>query len=123
VSLVIDAKSIDTDIEDRDEHLRSADLFDTEKYPTMTFKSTSFKKNGDKKYTLTGDFTMHGVTKQVTLEAVANNTFDTYSKKNVTGFRVTGVIKRLDYGIATTTPTAMLSDEVKLMANIVVVRN
>lgn len=123
VSLVIDAKSIDTDVDDRDEHLKSPDLFDTGKYPTMTFKSTSFKKSGDKEYTIAGDFTMHGVTKPITLEAVVNTTYDTYSKKNVTGFRVTGVVKRLDFGIATTTPAAMLSDEVTLTANIVVVKN
>ena len=63
----IDASSIDTRDEKRDTHLRSGDFFDVEKYPTITFKSTSIKKTGDG-FEATGDLTMHGVTKQVTLE-------------------------------------------------------
>jgi polyisoprenoid-binding protein YceI len=63
----IDATSIDTRDEKRDGHLRSPDFFDVEKFPTITFKSTQIKKTGDG-FEALGDLTMHGVTKQVTLE-------------------------------------------------------
>ena len=123
VTLVIDATSLDTRLPDRDTHLKSAEIFDAAKYPTMTFKSTSFKKTGENSYAIEGDFTMHGVTKPVTLHAEARSTYDEYSKKNLVGFRVSGVVKRLDYGIASSMPPPMLSDEVKLQANIVMVKN
>lgn len=64
VEVTIDAASIDTDHEQRDEHLRSADFLDAENHPTLTFKSTKVEK-GDDGYVLTGDLTMRGVTKEV----------------------------------------------------------
>ena len=123
VTLVIDAASIDTRLPNRDEHLKSAEIFDAAKYPTMTFKSTSFKKTGENTYSIDGDFTMHGITKPVTLQAEAHGTYDEYGKKNLVGFRVSGVVHRLEFGIAASMPPPMLSDEVKLVANIVMVKN
>lgn len=66
VSFIIQAKSIDTGIDQRDEHLRSADFFDVEKYPEITFNSTAIRKTGDT-YEVEGDFSMHGVTKHVVI--------------------------------------------------------
>jgi polyisoprenoid-binding protein YceI len=118
IELTADVNSIDTDNEQRNTHLKSPDFFDTQKNPNFTFKSTSFKKVADKKYKLTGDLTLHGVTKPVTLDVVLNGTAThPMSKKQVAGFNISGIIKRTDFGIAATTPAAMLSDEVKLVAS------
>src|SRR5690625_3571101 len=68
IDFTIDASSIHSNNEDRDNHLRSADFFDVEKYPNITFKSTNIVKNGDN-YNITGDMTIKDVTKQVTFEA------------------------------------------------------
>jgi polyisoprenoid-binding protein YceI len=66
VEVTIEAASISTDNEARDKHLKSAEFFDVEKYPTITFKSTSVKEVAKGKLEVTGDFTMHGVTKRLT---------------------------------------------------------
>lgn len=118
VSLVADVNTIDTDNDDRDKHLRTADFFDAAKYPDITFKSTSFKKTGDDKYKVTGDLSFHGITKQVTLDAIAKQGIHPVTNKNLTGFRVSGVIKRLDFGISAASPTTMLADEVYIHANL-----
>ena len=70
VEFSADVNSINTENDRRDTHLKSPDFFDAAKYPTITFKSTSFQKVEGKKYKLTGDLTMHGVTKPITLDAV-----------------------------------------------------
>ena len=119
VELTADVNSIDTDNEQRDEHVKSTDYFDAAKYPTLTFKSKTFKKTGDKKYVVTGDLTLRGVTKTVSLDATGGiNAVHPYTKKTITGFKVTGKFKRSDFGIAPSVTTAMLSDEVILNANV-----
>ncbi|MGC3943015.1 MAG: YceI family protein [Chryseolinea sp.] len=124
IELTADANSIYTDNDKRDAHLRSADFFETEKYPTLTFKSTSFTKTSDKKYTVVGNLTMHGVTKPVTLEATLNGTtVHPYSKKTIAGFKVTGVIKRSDFTVGKGTPPAVVSDEVTLNANLELIKD
>lgn len=117
VYMVADVNTIDTDVDERDTHLKSADFFDAAKHPTILFKSTGFEKLSDKKYKVTGDLTFHGITKQVVLEAVANYGTHPISKKTLAGFKVTGTIKRSDFGIAATTPAAMLGDDVNIVAN------
>ena len=118
VELTADVASINTDNEDRDKHLRAPDYFDAEKFPTLTFKSKTFKKVEGKKYAVTGDLTLHGVTKEVKLNVVFNGTaVHPYTKKTIAGFKVTGTIKRTDFGIAASTPGAVLSDEVAINVN------
>ena len=113
-----DVASISTDNEMRDKHLKSADFFDAEKFPTLTFKSKSFKKVSGKNYKLTGDLTLHGVTKPVTLDVTINGTTtNPMSKKTEAGFKFTGTIKRSDFGIAASMPAAMLGDDVTIRAN------
>ncbi len=109
--------SINTDNDKRDEHLKSADFFDATKYPTLTFKSKSFKKVGDNKYKVTGNLTIHGVTKSIELDATARTGVNPMSKKTVTGFKITGTLKRSDFALGNTFPAAILSDEVALIAN------
>lgn len=117
VELTADINSINTDNEQRDTHLKSADFFDAEKFPTLTFKSTSFKKVSDKKYKVSGNLTLKGVTKPVVLDVVlGGTTTNPMSKKPVVGFKITGNIKRSDFGVAASMPAAMLSDVVTLTA-------
>lgn len=116
--VTIQVASINTENEMRDKHLKGADFFDAEKFATITFKSTSFKKVSGKQYKLTGDLTMHGVTKPVTLTAIYNGTVENpMSKKPVAGFTITGAIKRADFGIASEMPAAILGETINLRAS------
>jgi len=102
ITLIIDVNSIDTDDAQRDGHLKSTDFFDTEKYPTMTFVSTSFKPVGKSKtkYKLIGNLTIHGITKTVTLDAVYGGTIlkDPFGNTKA-GFKFSGKINRKDWGL------------------------
>ncbi|MBK9984616.1 MAG: YceI family protein [Saprospiraceae bacterium] len=123
VSLEADMNTIDTDNDSRDTHLKSDDFFNVEKFPTMTFKSDAFKKTEDKKYTVTGQLTFHGITKTVTLDVIANPGVQPWDNKTIVGFKVTGKINRSDFDISASTPSAMLSDEVVIFANVIFVKN
>jgi len=100
INFVIDATSINTDNEMRDNHLKGKDFFETETFPIITFKSTSLKKVEGKNYKLTGDFTMHGVTKSVTLDVVYGGTVLDPYKNTKAGFKISGKLNRKDYGLA-----------------------
>ena len=113
----IQTASINTDNERRDGHLKSADFFDAEKYPTITFKSNSFDKTGEKTFTVKGDLTMHGVTKPVMLEGKVNGIItDQRSQKLKAGLKLTGTINRLEFGVGGDTPT--LGNEVEMTVNL-----
>lgn len=113
----IKTTSIDTDNERRDNHLRSADFFEVEAYPSITFKTTGYEKTGDKTFTLTGDLTMHGVTKPVTLEGKVNGIItDQRSNKLKAGLKLTGTVNRLEFGVGGDTPT--LGEDVELTINL-----
>jgi polyisoprenoid-binding protein YceI len=117
ITLTADVNSINTDNDKRDAHLKSPDFFDAAKFPTLSFKSKSFTKVDGKNYKLTGDLTMHGVTKTVTLDVVYNGTIiHPMSKKPVAGFKISGTFKRSDFGVGAAM-TGMVSDEVKLIGN------
>lgn len=117
-NLTAQTASIFTDNEKRDGHLKSADFFDAEKNPTVTFKSTAVKKTGNNKLKVTGDLTMHGVTKSVVLEATFKGpTTNPMTKKPDVGFKVTGKIKRSDFKLGDSMPDAMISQEVIITAN------
>ena len=98
VELTVQAASIDTANERRDNHLRSADFFEVEKYPTITFKSTRVEPKGKDLYDVTGDLTMHGVTKTLTV-AVKHTGFLNLGKQEKAGFELTIPINRKDFGI------------------------
>ena len=116
--LVARTESIDTRVDARNKHLKSADFFDVQKYPTLNFKSTGIKKEGENQYKLTGDLTMHGVTKPVTMDLTYNGTVENpMSKKQTAGFQLTGIIKRSDFGIGGSFPEAVISDEVRIKAD------
>jgi polyisoprenoid-binding protein YceI len=124
VEMTAEAASINTDNEKRDGHLQSADFFDAAQFPTLTFKSTSFKKTKTANtYVVKGNLTMHGVTKPVTLSALAKTGTHPMNKKSIVGFKITGQLKRSDFGIGGSTPTAIVSDEVLIDANAEFVKN
>ena len=110
--------SIDTRVEARNNHLKSADFFDVAKYPELTFKSTSLKKNGKDKYKLSGNLTLHGITKPVTMNLKYRGaTQNPMSKATTAGFQLDGVIKRSDFNVGPGFTAPMLSDEVRIKAD------
>lgn len=118
VELTAKIASIDTRIDQRDNHLKSADFFDAEKYPVLTFKSSAIKSVGKNRYKLSGDLTLHGITKPLTLDLLYKGTqINPMNKKQTAGFKVSGAIKRSDFGIGEKFPAPMLSDEVKIQAD------
>lgn len=117
VDVTIQAASIDTGSEKRDTHLRSADFFDVEKYPTITFKSTKVTPKGKDLYEVTGDLALHGVTKTLTVP-VRHTGFVNLGKQEKAGFELTIPISRKDFGIAwnrtADTGGIMLGDDVEI---------
>ncbi|MFA6057688.1 MAG: YceI family protein [Taibaiella sp.] len=110
--------SIDTRVEARNNHLKTADFFDVDQYPTLTFKSTSIKSIGKNKYKLSGALTMHGITKPIVLDLFyRGSTENPMSKKQTAGFQITGIIKRTDFDVGTKFPAPMLSNEVHIKAD------
>lgn len=100
VNAVIKATSIDTGIEARDKHLRNADFFDVEKYPDITFQSKRVEKKGNQ-LLAHGTFTMHGVSKEITLPIMMSGKItNPETKKTLYGFTSTMKLNRMDYGIS-----------------------
>ena len=109
--------SINTDLEMRDNHLKNEDMFNVVKFPALTFKSTSLTKFIGNKYTMVGDLTIKGVTKQITLEVTMNGPTahpDPKNKVPQLGIKGMGTIKRSDFGIGSKLPTMMVSDEIQI---------
>lgn len=122
IEFTIDVSSIDTRNGDRDTHLRSADFFDIEKYPSLTFKSTKIVKTGEDEYDVTGDVTMHGVTRSetfaVTFEGQGTNPWGA----EVAGFSGKGTINRSDYDLtynaALETGGVLIGDKITVLLEI-----
>ena len=114
--LTVDVKSIDTEIGMRDDHLRSADFFEVEKFPTMTFATTSVEKTAQENhFKLNGNLTMRGITKPVTMDLWYRGTItDAQSGNEIAGFQISGVLKRLDFGVGPKFPEALISNEVMI---------
>jgi polyisoprenoid-binding protein YceI len=122
VTATIDTSTVDTGEPQRDTHLKSPDFFDVEKFPTATFTSTSVVKSASG-LTVTGNFTLHGVTKPVVLEVEGpNGPIVGMDKKQHSGFSATTTISRSAFGIGTKFPEAIVGDEVKLTIEVDVAR-
>jgi polyisoprenoid-binding protein YceI len=122
VTATIDVSTVDTGVAARDGHLKSPDFFDVAKFPTMTFKSTSVAKAGDH-YDVTGDLTLHGVTKSVVLKLEPPSKEQIgMDKKPHRGFTATTTINRKDFGLSwggtVTSGDAVLGDDVKIELDI-----
>ena len=112
-TLSVDASSVNTEVKMRDDDLRSAHFFEVSKYPEITFRSTSiFNTTGMKdRFKMTGDLTMHGVTKTVTMDIWYRGTIvDPKSKKTKSGFQLTGIINRNDFNIGQPDPFDISTD-------------
>jgi len=125
IMATIDVASISTNNEQRDGHLRTGDFFETEKYPAITFKSTSVKKEGGD-LIVSGQLTMKGITNPITLKVeFAGITKDLYGNTKA-GFSFSGKLNRLDWGInfnsALETGGVLLSDEVKYEGEIQLIK-
>jgi polyisoprenoid-binding protein YceI len=99
VEATIDVSSVDTRVADRDAHLKSPDFFDVAKYPAMTFKSTKIAKAGKDKLAVTGDLTLHGVTKPVVLDVTTSPEVKGMYGETRRGFAATTKISRKDFGL------------------------
>jgi polyisoprenoid-binding protein YceI len=122
IEFTVDLASVDTRNEDRDNHLRSADFFDVEQFPTMTFKTTSVEKTDEDEYNVTGDLTLHGVTRQETFKVTYEGSGqDPWGNEKV-GFSATGKLNRSDYGLvynaALETGGVLIGDQIKVSLEI-----
>lgn len=121
VDAEIDVASITTDNEQRDGHLKTADFFEVEKFPTATFKSTSVKADGGD-FVVTGDFTLHGVTNSIDLKLEFNGVNAGMGNGPVAGFEASTVINRKDFGISIDMPLegggAVVGDKIVLNLDI-----
>jgi len=116
--VIVDSSSINTNSTERDNHLKSADFFDVEKYGTMTFESTSFTQVKDDAYKLQGLLTIKGVTKEVALDVEFGGTIRDPWGAEKAGFSIEGKISRKDWGLnwnaALETGGVLVSDDVKI---------
>jgi len=121
VSFEANIASINTNSEQRDGHLKSADFFDAEKFPKLLFNATKFSKKGDN-FEVVGDLTIKGVTKSVTLAVEYGGTANDPWGNTKAGFEITGKINRKDFDLGWNAPTeaggVLVSEEVKLIANV-----
>ena len=123
VTATIDVSTVDTGESPRDTHLKTDAFFDVAQFPTATFTSTSVAKNGSK-LAVSGNFTLHGVTKPVVLDVDGPSTpvEGMMDHKPHSGFTATTTISRTAYGIGTAFPSALVGDEVKLTIEVEIVK-
>src|SRR5690606_15139757 len=122
ISTNIDASSISTNNNDRDTHLKGPDFFEVEKYPEITFVSTSLKKVDDNEYELVGNLTMKGITKEIKLNTEFGGFMkDPYGNEKA-GFSINGKLNRKDFGLnwnaALEAGGVMVGNEIKINAEV-----
>jgi len=126
IKFTADINSIHTGQEQRDGHLKSADFFDAEKYPTLSFVSTSLKPVDGSDYKLKGDFTLHGVTKPIELDVEFGGIQKDLYGQTVAGFEITGKIKRSEFGLTWSAVTEagglVVGEDVKIHINAELIR-
>ena len=122
VQVTIGVDTIDTGVQGRDNDLKSANYFDVANFPTATFTSTGVTRNGND-LSVTGNLTLHGVTKPVVLTVEGPTAQVTDQRNRVhCGFSATATISRTDFGIGAKVPAAMVGDEVKLTIELEIVK-
>lgn len=121
VEATIEAASVDTRVEMRDNDLRSPNYFDTAKYPTITFKSKSVEGAGEGKLKIVGDLTIHGTTKEVTLDVDGPSAPTTDPRGNAhVGASATTKIKRTDFGVGSS--NSMVGEDITITIDVELVR-
>lgn len=118
ISFEAEVNSINTKNEQRDNHLKSADFFDAENHPKITFSSKSIEKKSDTDYKVTGEITIRGTKKEITLDVVYNGTVKGFGDVDVAGFEMTGKLNRFDFGLKWNTLTeaggVVVGEDVKI---------
>ena len=126
IDVTIDASSVDTRVERRDAHLKSPDFLDVAKYPTITFKSTKVEADGPNKWKMTGDLTVHGVTKPVVLDVEGSGPPIQVMGNTRAGASATTKINRSDFGLtwnkALETGGVLVGDEVAISIDVEAVK-
>lgn len=126
ISFSADVASIDTNSTDRDNHLKSADFFEVEKFPKLSFVSTGVKKTGEGSYVVSGDFTIKDVTKTIDLDVEYSGLMKDPWGNTRTGFVITGKINRKDFGLtwnaALETGGVLVGEEVKFNIDVQLVK-
>lgn len=121
INFSLDVDSIDTNQEGRDAHLKGADFFDAERYPKITFKSTSFTNTGGDDYKLEGNLTIKGVTKPVALDVEFGGTATDFYGNTKAGFEITGKINRKEFGLTwdgvTEAGAIVVGEDIKIIIN------
>ena len=118
VQATADVATVNTNVEKRDQDLKSPKFFDVAQFPQLSFKSISLSKS-DGKLTLSGDLTMHGVTKSVTLDLDGPAPPQTDKNgKTRSGFSASGVLKRTDFGVGAGYPTAVVGEDIKFSIDV-----
>lgn len=113
VEVTLPLADLDTHVPALDEHLKKPDFFDADKYPAITFKSTNVQAAGGNKFKVTGNLTVHGVTKPVVLDATLNKSGEhPMTKAQTVGFDATATLKRSDFGVGAYVPN--VSDEIQI---------
>lgn len=122
----VQAASVHTNQEQRDEHLRSADFFDVENYPEIKFESTSIEQVDDENFRIVGDLTIHGVTNEIELDAELGGVELGMQGEHRTGLEITGQLSRKDYRMkfnaALGSGNAVVADKVKLALDVEAIR-
>jgi polyisoprenoid-binding protein YceI len=125
VTATIAAASIDTGVEMRDNHLRSADFFEVDAFPELTFRSTSVDRVGEERWRVTGELTIRDVTRRVTLDTVYEGQISDAFGKQRAAFTATAEINRNDFGLNWNTAIeaggVVVGDRVKIELNIAAV--
>lgn len=126
IDATIDATSINTRVDKRDAHLKSPAFLDVDKFPTITFKSTKVEADGPGKWKVTGDLTLHGVTKPVVLDVESSGTPVTVMGNIRAGASATTKISRKDFGLTWNQPLetggVMVGDEVAISIDVEAVK-
>jgi polyisoprenoid-binding protein YceI len=126
VEATIDTSTINTREPNRDEHLKSAEFFDTAKYPTISFKSKSIDPSDNDKFKLTGELTIHGVTKQVVLDAEKTSTIKDMHGNTRMGASAKTTLNRKDFGLSWNKQLdnggAVVGDDVYVVLNLELVK-
>ena len=126
ITFSADAVSINTGNTDRDNHLKSGDFFDAEQFPKLEFKSTSFHKKGDDNYEMKGDLTLHGVTKNISLDVEYGGLGKDPWGNMKAGFSISGKFNRKDFGLnwnaALEAGGVLVSEDVRLNAEVQMVK-
>lgn len=121
VSFQADVNSINTNNEQRDGHLKSADFFDAANFPVLSFTSTAIEPKGDGAFVMKGDMTIRGTKKSIALNVAYNGTVKGFDG-DMAAFEITGVLNRQDFGLRwnalTETGGVVVSDEVKLVITV-----